>query len=111
MKLLIELDLGISNTRISYNNVRATFDFDVEIQPLPVWMYNPIFDFQDRLQDAICDRARAAFADVDTCEAITNGFVRGLEVVLGAGARGARVQMENGQICLGLFRHAQAAVA
>lgn len=74
-------------------------------------MYNRMFDFQDRLQNAVCDGARAAFADLDTCEAITNGFARGLEVFLGPGARTATVQMKNGQICFGLFRHTQAAVA
>jgi hypothetical protein len=36
MKLLIGLELGITDNRISYNNVRSTFDFDVDIQPLPV---------------------------------------------------------------------------
>jgi len=111
MKLLIELDLGITDNRISYNNVRATFDFDVDIQPLPVWMYNPMFDFRDRLQDAVCEGVRAAFGDIDTCEAVTIGFALGMESVLGSGARTATVQMENGQIYLGLFRQAQAAVA
>ena len=111
IKLLIELDLGITENRISYNNVRATFDFDVDIQPLPVWMYNPMFDFRDRLQEAVCEGVRAAFADVETCEAITNAFAHGMEPVLGAGARTATVQMENGQICLGLFSAAQSAVA
>ncbi|MFN0105946.1 MAG: hypothetical protein ACKV2U_28150 [Bryobacteraceae bacterium] len=111
MKLLVELDLGIADSRISYNNVRATFDFDVDIQPLPVWMYNPMFDFQDRLQEAVCAGVRAAFADIDTCEAIAMGFESGLEIVLGAGARAATLQMENGQVCFGLFLPAQSAVA
>ena len=111
IKLLIELDLGVCENRISYNNVRATFDFDVDIQSLPVWMYNPIFDFRDRLQEAVCAGIRAAFTDVDTCEALTSGLEQGLESVLGAGARVAAVQMENGQVSLGLFRPSRAAVA
>ena len=111
MKLLIELDLGITDNRISYNNVRSTFDFDVDIQPLPVWMYNPLFDFRDRLQEAVCEGVRSGFADVDTCEAITKGFGQGLEAILGAGARTATVQMENGQVSFGLFSASQSAVA
>ena len=111
IKLLVELDLGITENRISCNNVRATFDFDVDIQPLPVWMYNPLFDFRDRLQEAVREGVRAAFAGVEICEAITNGFAHGMESVLGTGARTATVQMENGRIRLGLFSAAQSAVA
>jgi len=74
-------------------------------------MYNPMFDFRDRLQEAICEGVRAAFGDIETCEAITNGFAHGMEPVLGAGARTATVQTENGQICLGLVVHPQSAVA
>jgi hypothetical protein len=111
MKLLIDLDLGVAGDRISYDNVRAAFDFDVDIQPLPVWTYNPIFDFRDRLQEAVCAGVRAAFADLETCEAITVGFAHGMEPVLGACARTANVEMENGRICLGLVRAEQAAVA
>jgi len=111
MKLLIELDLGIAENRISYNNVRSTFDCDVDIQPLPVWMYNPMFDFRDRLQEAVCEGARSGFADIDTCEAIAGAFVVALEAVLGTGARIATVQMENGQVYFGLFRAQNTAVA
>lgn len=111
MKLLIELDLGITENRISYNNVRTTFDFDVDIQPLPVWMYNPIFDYRDRLQEAVCAGIREAFSDIDTAEAVTLGIASGLETVMGAEARVANIQMENGQVFLGLFRPAHAAVA
>ncbi len=111
MKLVLELDLAITANRLSYNNVRVTFDFDVDIQPLPVWMYNPIFDFRDRLQEAVCAGVRSAFNDVETCEAMTIGIERSLETILGPGARAATVQMENGQVSLGLFRNAHAAVA
>jgi hypothetical protein len=111
MKLLVELDLGCVDRRISFNNVRVTFDMDVDIQPLPDWMFNPVFDFQDRLQEAVRDGIRTAFEDVDTCEAITVGFERGMETVLGSGARIATLQLENGQLTLGLFRLVQSAVA
>ena len=111
MKLLVELDLGCADNRISFNNVRVTFDFDIDIQPLPVWMYNPMFDFQDRFQEAVRTGVRTAFEDVDTVESVTLGFTRGLETVLGNTARVATLQVENGQLCLSLFRQAQAAVA
>lgn len=111
MKLLVELDLCCADSRISYNNVRVTFDFDTDIQPLPVWMYNPIFDFQDRLQESVRAGVRAAFEDVDTVVAITNAFSRGMETVLGSTARICTLQLENGQLCLGLYRQAQSAVA
>jgi hypothetical protein len=74
-------------------------------------MYNPLFDFRDRLQEAVCEGVRSGFADVDTCEAITNGFVQGLEAILGAGARTATVQMENGQVSFELLSASQSAVA
>ncbi|MBI2685596.1 MAG: hypothetical protein HYX27_04710 [Acidobacteria bacterium] len=111
MKLLIELDLGCRENRISFNNVRATFDVDVDIQPLPVWMYNPIFDFQDRIQESVRAGVRSAFEDVETCHAITCGFERGMETVLGSAPRIATLQLENGQVWLGLFRAAKSAVA
>lgn len=111
MKLLVELDLGCAENRISYNNVRVTFDFDIDIQPLPVWMYNPMFDFRDRFQEAVRAGVRTAFEDVDTVESVTLGFTRGLEHVLGSTARIAMLQLENGQLCLSLFRQAQSAVA
>jgi hypothetical protein len=111
MKLLVELDLGVVESRVSYNNIRVSFDFDVDIQPLPLWMYNPMFDFHDRLQEAVSAGIRAAFSDIDTREALSNGFQQGLEPVLGADARVATVQLENGQVSLGLFRPCRAAVA
>jgi len=111
MKLLVELDLGCSENRISFNNVRVTFDCDADIQPLPVWMLNPIFDYQERLQEAVRAGVRAAFEDIDTREAVTVGFERGMESVLGPAARIATLQMENGQLLLGLNRSAHSAVA
>lgn len=111
MKLLIELDLGIAGHRLAYNNVRASFDFDIDIQPLPVWMYNPLFDYRDRLQHAVSTGAAEAFRDPETAESFAAGIERGLESVLGPGARAVTAQMDYGQFTLGLFRPARPAVA
>jgi hypothetical protein len=111
MKLMVELDLGVAANRLSYSNVRVSFDFDVDLQALPVWLYNPLFDFRDRLQEAVRSGVREAFADVETVEAVAAGMERALETVVGPGARVATVAMENGFVALGLYRPARAAVA
>ena len=111
MRLIVEMDLAILENRIAFSNVRVTFDCDANTQSLPVWMCNPIFDFQERLREAVRSSVRAAFEEEETAAALANGFERGMESVLGANARVATVHMENGLLCLGLIRPVRAAVA
>lgn len=111
MRLIVEMDLASLENRIAFSNVRVTFDCDANTQSLPVWICNPIFDFQERLREAVRSSVRAAFEEEETAAALANGFERGMESVLGANARVATVHMENGLLCLGLIRPVRAAVA
>lgn len=98
MKLLIELGLGVQDSKITYHNVDVSFLFDIDMLGVPDWIADALFGYKKKIQRTVQNTVRQIFQNEQTRRNLSNALMQEITPALGSNAKIVSVKIQNNML-------------